>query len=174
MGHPKSEDHQSQDTSPLYGAPYEPAYLARRFDQIAVSLFLDINRDLKLTPSQYAALGAIADFPNSEQLAISRLIAVDRSTISGVTKRLEAAGLITRSVVKGKMRLNVTPQGQDLLAGVLENARLHSERFLSPLTDRQKGQFLHLLRKVVQENNHESRTPVHSPTKKINQKNEAA
>ncbi len=170
----ESESQPPSDTSQLYGAPYEPAYLARRFDRIAVSLFLEINRDLKLTPAQYAALGAISDFPNSEQLAISRLIAVDRSTISGVTKRLEVAGLITRSVVKGKMRLAVTSQGSALLEDALDNARLHSERFLSPLTDRQKAQFLRLLRKVVEENNHESRTPVRAPSPSTQSKHEVA
>lgn len=155
---------QALEGAALYGAPYEPAYLARRFDQIAVSIFFDLNEGRNLTPSQYSALGAIRDFPNSEQLVIARIIAVDRSTINCVTKRLEASGLISRTLAKGKIWLNMTAEGEQLLDELAPNSVEHSERFLAPLTLRQKEQFLHLLRKVVEGNNHASRTPVELPS----------
>ncbi len=154
------------DVSGIYGAPYEPCYLARRLEQIAVSIFLDLNEHLNLTPTQYSALGAISDFPGYEQRVIARLIAVDRSTINGVTKRLEAAGLLVRKLVGRTITLTLTEKGESLLRSVRNSDPKHKEMFLSPLTKKQSEQFIKLMRKVVEGNNEASRTPMEFPTPK--------
>ncbi len=154
------------DTSEIFGAPYEPCYLVRRLDQISVSIFIDLNKDLKLTPTQYAALGAIGDFPGYEQRVIARLIAVDRTTINGVTSRLTDAGLVTREKSGRSITLTLTKTGEKLLEAGRMNDTEHSERFLSPLTQRQREQFIVLLRKVVDGNNDASRAPMQLPDPK--------
>ncbi len=149
--------------SEKFGEPYEPCYLARRLEQIAVSIFYDLNADLKLTPIQYAALNAIRDYPGYEQRVIARVIAVDRSTINGVTARLSEAGLVVREKAGRNISLTLTPNGKKLLKGVTNNDIKHRKRFLSPLTENQQEQFLTLLRKVVWGNNSSSRAPMEKP-----------
>lgn len=161
-----STQDEDSDVSGIYGAPYEPCYLARRLEQIAVSIFLDLNKHLNLTPTQYAALGAISDFPDYEQRVIARLIAVDRSTINGVTKRMEAAGLLIRKPIGRTITLTLTEKGESLLASVRSSELKHKEIFLSPLTEKQSEQFIDLMRKVVEGNNEASRTPMERPAAK--------
>ncbi len=162
----RSTDDSKTRISEKFGEPYEPCYLARRLEQIAVSIFYDINADLKLTPIQYAALNAIRDYPSYEQRVIARVIAVDRSTINGVTSRLSEAGLVIRKKEGRSILLSLTPKGKKLLKGVTNNDFKHRELFLSPLTGKQQEQFLTLLRKVVWGNNSSSRAPMERPAEK--------
>ncbi len=159
-------DNSKSGISEKFGEPYEPCYLARRLEQIAVSIFYDLNADLMLTPIQYAALNAIRDYPSYEQRVIAKVIAVDRSTINGVTSRLSEAGLVIREKAGRNISLSLTPKGSKLLKGVSNNDFKHRERFLSPLTENQREQFLTLLRKVVWGNNASSRAPMEKPASK--------
>src|SRR5215213_2944818 len=67
-----------------------PGHLARRFQQIAVAVFLAEVEDagFDLTPVQYAALAAIKLNPGIDQVTLAGLIAYDRTTITGVVDRL--------------------------------------------------------------------------------------
>lgn len=161
-----SESNSEFDTSKIYGEPYEPCYLARRLEQIAVSIFYDLNAKSKLTPIQYAALNAIRDYPDHEQRVIARVIAVDRSTINGVTSRLAAAGLVIRKRAGRSISLSLTAKGIRMLDEGTTNDVLHAELFLAPLTEKQREQFLGLLRKVVEGNNRASRSPMERPVLK--------
>ncbi len=152
--------------SGLYGASYEPCYLIRRLDQIAVSIFHDLNKHLKLTPTQFAALGAISDFPGHDQRAIARLIAVDRTTINGVTKRLSAAGLVVREKDGRNINLTLTAEGRALRESVTENDVAHAELLLKPLDQKEREDFLILMRKLVDGNNDASRAPMGKPKPK--------
>lgn len=67
-----------------------PGHLARRFQQIAVAVFLAEVEDagFDLTPVQYAALATIKANPGLDQVTLAGLIAYDRTTITGVVDRL--------------------------------------------------------------------------------------
>ena len=75
-----------------------PGHLARRFQQIAVAVFLaEIGEaGFDLTPVQYAALAAIRTNPGIDQATLAGLIAYDRTTITGVVDRLVQKGLLVR------------------------------------------------------------------------------
>ena len=75
-----------------------PGHLARRFQQIAVAVFLAEveGAGYDLTPVQYAALAAVGANPGIDQVTLAGLIAFDRTTITGVVDRLVQKGLITR------------------------------------------------------------------------------
>lgn len=66
-----------------------PGHLARRFQQIAVAVFLAEVEDagFDLTPVQYAALATIKANPGLDQVTLAGLIAYDRTTITGVIDR---------------------------------------------------------------------------------------
>ena len=73
-----------------------PGHLARRFQQIAVAVFLaEVGEaGFDLTPVQYAALSAIRTKPGIDQVTLAGLIAYDRTTITGVVDRLAQKGLL--------------------------------------------------------------------------------
>ncbi|MCA0451745.1 MAG: MarR family transcriptional regulator, partial [Proteobacteria bacterium] len=79
-----------------------PGHLARRFQQIAVSVFMAEAEaaGYDLTPVQYAALAAVAANKGIDQATLAGLIAYDRTTIGGVVDRLEQKGLVSRRVSK--------------------------------------------------------------------------
>ena len=71
-----------------------PGHLARRFQQIAVAVFLAEVEEAgyDLTPVQYAALAAVGANHGIDQVTLAGLIAYDRSTITGVVDRLVQKG----------------------------------------------------------------------------------
>jgi DNA-binding MarR family transcriptional regulator len=75
-----------------------PGHLARRFQQIAVAVFMAEVEDagFDLTPVQYVALAAVAANPGIDQVTLAGLIAYDRTTITGVVDRLVLKGLMSR------------------------------------------------------------------------------
>lgn len=141
----------------------EPGHLVRRLHQIGVSLFLELTRDIDITPIQYACLNAVQTHSGFEQRQISRLIAVDRSTINSVTGRLEERGLLTRRRVGRRIDLFMTEAGSALLKIAAERTADHSSHLLAPLTVAQRQQFMRLLKIVVDGNNNISRVPMKTP-----------
>src|SRR6266849_3925335 len=75
-----------------------PGHLARRFQQIAVAVFLAEveGAGYDITPVQYAALAAVGANPEIDQVTLAGLIAYDRTTITGVVDRLVLKELMTR------------------------------------------------------------------------------
>jgi len=75
-----------------------PGHLARRFQQIAVAVFLaEVEKaGYDLTSVQYAALAAVNANPGIDQVTLAGLIAYDRTTIGGVVDRLVQKGLVAR------------------------------------------------------------------------------
>src|SRR5262245_33153008 len=75
-----------------------PGHLARRFQQIAVAVFLtEVEQaGYDLTPVQFAALAAIRTNPGIDQVSLAGVIAYDRTTITGVVDRLVQKGLLVR------------------------------------------------------------------------------
>src|SRR2546430_13516707 len=98
-----------------------PGHLARRFQQIAVAVFLAEVEDagFDLTPVQYAALSAIRSNPGIDQVTLAGLIAYDRTTITGVVDRLVQKGLLVRHASSRDRRareLQITEAGKPKLA----------------------------------------------------------
>ena len=82
----------------LSDAQRHAGHLARRFQQIAVAVFLaEVDEaGFDLTPVQYAALATITADPALDQVTLAGLIAYDRTTITGVIDRLVQKGLAER------------------------------------------------------------------------------
>src|SRR5579883_1639165 len=100
-----------------------PGHLARRFQQIAVAVFLAEVEDAgyDLTPVQYAALAAVAGNAGIDQVTLAGLIAYDRTTITGVVDRLVQKGLVARSESSRDRRaraLTITEAGRRTLRGI--------------------------------------------------------
>ena len=144
-----------------------PGHLARRFQQIAVAVFLaEVEAaGYDLTPVQYAALTAVSANPGVDQVTLAGLIAFDRTTITGVVDRLVQKRLITRQESSRDRRareLAITAAGRRTLQGTTPAVEDAQRIMLRGLTDREAKDSVRLLQKAIAAGNGLSRAPLHS------------
>ncbi len=142
-----------------------PGHLARRFQQIAVSVFVAEAEaaGYDLTPVQYAALAAVKAHKGIDQATLAGLIAYDRTTIGGVVDRLEQKGLVSRRVSNEDRRarvLEITASGKRTLAGIEPAVAAAQKAMLRGLDASESAQLLRLLRKAIDASNDLSRAPM--------------
>jgi DNA-binding MarR family transcriptional regulator len=142
-----------------------PGHLARRFQQIAVAVFLAEveNAGYDLTPVQYAALAALKANPGIDQATLAGLIAYDRTTITGVIDRLVQKGLVIRqaSVRDRRAReLIMTEAGRLTLRGITPAVEAAQQVMLRGLTAKESTELMRLLKKAISAGNELSRAPL--------------
>jgi len=143
-----------------------PGHLARRFQQIAVAVFLAEVEEAgyDLTPVQYAALAAVGANSGIDQVTLAGLIAFDRTTITGVVDRLVTKGLITRQKSSRDRRareLTITVAGRRTLRGVAPVVEAAQRTMLRGLTGSEANELVRLLQKAIAACNELSRAPLH-------------
>ena len=142
-----------------------PGHLARRFQQIAVAVFLAEVEEagFDLTPVQYAALAAIRTNPGIDQVTLAGLIAYDRTTITGVVDRLVQKGLLVRHPSSRDRRareLQITEAGKRTLRGITPAVEAAQRTMLRGLTAKEGADLMRLLRKAIAAGNELSRAPL--------------
>ena len=142
-----------------------PGHLARRFQQIAVAVFLAEVEDagFDLTPVQYAVLAAIKLNPGIDQVTLAGLIAYDRTTITGVVDRLVQKGLLLRRASSRDRRareLQITDAGKRTLRGITPAVEAAQQTMLRGLTAKEGADLMRLLRKAIAAGNELSRAPL--------------
>ena len=144
-----------------------PGHLARRFQQIAVAVFLAEVGDAgyHLTPVQYAALAAVNANPAIDQATLAGLIAYDRTTIGGVVDRLVLKGLVARQESSRDRRareLTITDAGRRALRGITPAVDAAQRLMLRGLSDKEAKELVRLLQKAIAAGNELSRAPLRS------------
>lgn len=142
-----------------------PGHLARRFQQIAVAVFLAEVEEAgyDLTPVQYAALVAVNADPGIDQATLAGLIAYDRTTITGVVDRLVQKGLVTRHESSRDRRareLKMTDTGRRTLRGITPAVEAAQRIMLRGLTEKEAKELVRLLQKAIAAGNELSRAPL--------------
>jgi DNA-binding MarR family transcriptional regulator len=142
-----------------------PGHLARRFQQIAVAVFLAEVDDagFDLTPVQYAALASIEANPGLDQVTLAGLIAYDRTTITGVVDRLVQKSLIVRRPSSRDRRareLEITDEGRKTLSAIAPAVEAAQRVMLRGLTQKEGDELMRLLRKAIAAGNELSRAPL--------------
>lgn len=140
-----------------------PGHLIRRLSQISMALFIEEAGELGVTARQFAALNMIAETADIDQVRLSQLIAMDKTTIVKVIDRLVEKGLITRTrspVDRRANVLNVTPAGRKVLKDIQPLLDRSDARILAPLGVSDQRKFMELLSQLVQVNNIYSRAPL--------------
>jgi DNA-binding MarR family transcriptional regulator len=142
-----------------------PGHLARRFQQIAVAVFLaEVEAaGFDLTPVQYAALAAIKINPGVDQVTLAGLIAYDRTTITGVVDRLVQKGLLERHASRRDRRareLQITDAGKRTLRAMTPAVEAAQRSMLRGLTEKEADTLMRLLRKAIAAGNELSRAPL--------------
>ncbi|MGC2085421.1 MAG: MarR family transcriptional regulator [Bradyrhizobium sp.] len=142
-----------------------PGHLARRFQQIAVAVFLaEVEQaGFDLTPVQYAALAAVSTNPGIDQITLAGLIAYDRTTITGVIDRLVQKNLVLREASSRDRRarvLTVTTEGKKMLRAITPAVEAAQATMLRGLTTAEGKELMRLLRKAIAAGNELSRAPL--------------
>ena len=145
-----------------------PGHLARRFQQIAVAVFLaEVDAaGYDLTPVQYVALAAVSANPGIDQVTLAGLIAYDRTTITGVVDRLVQTGLVERHESSRDRRareLTATPAGRKTLDGITPAVEAAQRIMLRGLTQKEAKDLIRLLQKAIASSNELSRAPLRDP-----------
>lgn len=102
-----------------------PGYVARRLHQAYVAAWVRLV-DPTLTGPQFAVLTAVNAYPGVEQGSLARAVALDRSTMASIVRRLEDRGLITREAPADdgrKRMLTLTGEGHAALEETDRKAR---------------------------------------------------
>jgi MarR family transcriptional regulator, temperature-dependent positive regulator of motility len=141
-----------------------PGHLARRFQQIAVAVFLtEVEKQgYDLTPVQYAALVAVSTNPAIDQVTLAGLIAYDRTTITGVVDRLVQKGLVARQESRRDRRareLKITDAGRRALRGMMPAVEAAQDILVRGLNDKEAKELVRLLQKAIAAGNELSRAP---------------
>lgn len=134
-----------------YRVEAQVGHLLRRAHQRATALFLEHIGAADLTPTQFAALVKLRDEGRLSQNHLGRLTAMDRATILGVIRRLDARGLITRApdLLDGRRTvLSLTPKGAMLVDRITPNGFRVSEAILAPLRPAERKAFLAFLKRL--------------------------
>ncbi len=142
-----------------------PGHLARRFQQIAVAVFLNEveHAGFDLTPVQYAALAAIHANPGIDQITLAGLIAYDRTTITGVIDRLVQKGLVLRQASSRDRRareLKITDQGARTFRAITPAVETAQQIMVRGLTGAEAKELVRLLQKAIAAGNELSRAPL--------------
>jgi len=142
-----------------------PGHLARRFQQIAVAVFLAEveSAGFDLTPVQYAALATISTNPAIDQITLAGLIAYDRTTITGVVDRLVQKDLVVRETSSRDRRareLTITDEGRKILRKITPAVEEAQRIMLRGLTEKEAADLMRLLRKAIAAGNELSRAPL--------------
>lgn len=146
--------------------PHEmPGHLARRFQQIAVAVFLAEMEaaGYDLTPVQFAALATVRSNPGIDQITLAGLIAYDRTTITGVVDRLVQKGLLLRHASSRDRRareLHLTEQGRKTLRAIAPAVEAAQHTLVRGLSAKEAAELMRLLRKAIAAGNELSRAPL--------------
>lgn len=129
-------------------------HVIRRLHQQSTQVFQSRTQaaGFDLTSVQFAALDVIAGQPGIDQASLAAAISFDRATIGGVVDRLESKGLVLREVSAADRRarqLSLTPDGRRLLRAVRPVVEALQAQILSPLSARERTEFVSLARKAL-------------------------
>jgi DNA-binding MarR family transcriptional regulator len=107
-----------------------------------------------VTTQQWSILGALSLTRAKKGIPIgqfSELLLLSRQTLNGILGRLEDLGLTTRIADEPDARIKkvvFTDKGRDVWTGLNEEIRSYCKLALSSFTEKEKGDFLHLVEKL--------------------------
>ncbi|MFI7699272.1 MarR family winged helix-turn-helix transcriptional regulator [Nonomuraea sp. NPDC049480] len=121
-----------------------PGYVARRLYQSYVALWTRAV-DPVLTGPQFAVLTAVDNYPGVDQGSLASSVALDRSTMADIVRRLEDNGLIVRQTAMHDGRrklLHLTEEGARRLEEVNRRARELDEHLLKGYSQAERERVL--------------------------------
>ena len=126
--------------------------VAERFKKNASALF----KNWGLTFPQYNVLRVLAASENGQNTMknVNRIMLVSSANITGIAKRLEKNGFITRTNDPNderSKRLQITPAGIRVLQAIAEHKERNVKRYLKSYPDEKKTALLEILRDILKQ-----------------------
>jgi DNA-binding MarR family transcriptional regulator len=134
------------------------AAMARRFNQICVTMVADSVAPAELTPLQFAVLAYLNKRdgqPGIDQNSLAARLGVERSHVSLLVEELGTRDLVERRVNGADRRARVlalTPRGEKLYDRLRTDNVAANDRILDVLTQRERELFLNMLVRLIQRN----------------------
>jgi MarR family transcriptional regulator, lower aerobic nicotinate degradation pathway regulator len=129
-----------------------PGFLVRRLHQIHISLFMEACAEFRITPLQYSVLSILAASGPTDQTKLAAAVALDRTTTTGIVKRLHARRLMRRVTSEKDRRAqlcSLTEAGKTLLMCMESSARKAHRDTMAPLGRHDRTTLLRLLVRLV-------------------------
>lgn len=129
-----------------------PGFLIRRLHQIHVALFAANCAQFEVTPVQYSLMSALSLRDAADQTGLAGDVALDRTTVTGALKRLQARGLVERTISRQDrraQRCRLTPEGARVLAALEEPARRAHRETIAALSPDEQATLIALLARLV-------------------------
>ena len=131
-----------------------PGFLIRLLHQKHTAIFNSECRIDGLTPMMFSILSVLTQHEKIEQTKLAKLVAIDKTNIVDVLKRLSKMGYVSRErcdTDKRKRYTRVSEKGQLLVERMDHKVLLSHKKTLLPLSDEEKLSFVHLLEKLLSE-----------------------
>lgn len=141
----------------------DPGHLIRRAHQISVAIFLEECAPFDLKLVDCAVLYGVLALPGTDQIGLSRAVAIDRSSTARVVDKLVGRELIERHVSEEDRRVNhlyLTDEGKRIVRKITPVIDEVNARILAPLKPQEQKQFIRYLKTVCEINNDMSRAPL--------------
>jgi DNA-binding MarR family transcriptional regulator len=151
--------------------------LARRFNQICVTLSADSVAEADLTPMQFAVLAYLNKRdgqPGIDQNSLAARLGVERSHVSLLVEELGKRGLVERRVNGADRRariLRLTSKGEGAFDRLRKKNAAANERVLDPLTAKERELLFDLLIRVIKQNTAHARPGAGRRKRRPNQPN---
>jgi DNA-binding MarR family transcriptional regulator len=154
-----------------------PGFLTRRMHQICVSIFIEETKELDITPLQYGVMAAVLSQPGIDQIGVSEMVGLDRTTVLGIVDRLERKKFLVRKVDlqdRRVRRLHLTDAGRAKFAETQGATERQHKRLLAPLNPKERAAFLATAKKIVTYHNENTRVPINDAPRSTRAKRKTA
>jgi DNA-binding MarR family transcriptional regulator len=131
------------------------APLTRSLQQICASIIAEALAEAGLVQLEFALMVFAGDLPGISQQTLTEALGIDRNNASLLVEKLEARGLIRRSVNGDDRRARqvyLTRKGENLARQFLPEVRAANQRILAPLTAPERKLFIDMLVRLVEGN----------------------
>jgi MarR family transcriptional regulator, lower aerobic nicotinate degradation pathway regulator len=141
-----------QNAEPAWPLDQRPGFLIRRLHQIHVALFQQNCAAFEITPLQYSLLSALAARGTADQTTLAADVALDRTTTTGVLKRLQLRNFVERSIDHRDRRAQLcwlTKAGASLLRRMERSARAAHRDTVADLSKADQKRFIAMMQRIV-------------------------
>jgi DNA-binding MarR family transcriptional regulator len=131
------------------------APLTRSLQQICVSIVTEALAEAGLVQLEYALLVFVNDAPGISQQTLAEAMGVDRNNVGLIAEKLEARGLLRRSVNEDDRRARqvyLTRKGERLWRQCQPEVFAANQRVLAPLNASERKLFIDMLVRLVEGN----------------------
>lgn len=130
-----------------------PGFLIRRLHQIHTGLFLEACGGENITPVMYSVLSCLSQHGAMDQTTLARAVAIDKTNMTDVLRRLMKRGFIKRAVSETDRRVRLTtltPAGEEVLKRADPLASDAHRETLAALSPQDRVRFIRMMMTIVE------------------------